>query len=66
MTTVQAIEQAVQQLPAADLAAFRRWFFQFDEAGWDAQMQADADADKLDDLADTALADYASGKVTEL
>ena len=52
MTTVLAIEQAIQKLPAADLAAFRRWFSQFDEAAWDKQIEA--------------LADYRSGKAKEL
>jgi hypothetical protein len=35
MTSIQAIEQAVQQLPAHDLAEFRLWFAQFDELAWD-------------------------------
>jgi hypothetical protein len=35
MTSVQAIEQAVEQLPAHDLGEFRRWFAQCDEAAWD-------------------------------
>ena len=51
MTTIQALEQAVQQLPPQELAEFRRWFTQFDEAAWDAQIEADAAAGKLDALA---------------
>lgn len=66
MTTVQAIEQAVQKLPTEELAEFRRWFVQFDEAAWDAQIEADAAAGRLDALAAEALADYRSGKATEL
>lgn len=66
MTTVQAIEQAVQQLPAEDLAEFRRWFTKFDEAAWDAQIEADAAAGKLDALAAEALAEYRNGKAREL
>lgn len=62
MTTIQAIEQAVKQLPAHDLAEFRRWFTQFDEAAWDMQIEADAEAGKLDALAAEALAEYRSGK----
>ncbi len=58
MTTVSAIELAVQKLPAADLAEFRRWFFQFDEAAWDAQIETDAVAGKLDALAAEARAEY--------
>ncbi|MDP2785836.1 MAG: hypothetical protein Q8O38_14785 [Sulfurimicrobium sp.] len=66
MTTIQAIEQAVQQLPAQDLAEFRRWFTQFDEAAWDAQIEADAAAGKLDALAAEAVAEYGNGKAREL
>jgi len=66
MTTIQAIEQAVQQLPAQDLAEFRRWFTQFDEAAWDAQIEADAAAGRLDALAAEAVAEYGNGKAREL
>jgi hypothetical protein len=66
MTTIQAIEQAVQQLPAQDLAEFRRWFTKFDEAVWDAQLEADAAAGKLDALAAEAVAEYGNGKAREL
>jgi len=66
MTTIQAIEQAVQQLPAQDLAEFRRWFTKFDEAVWDAQIEADAAAGKLDALAAEAVAEYGNGKAREL
>lgn len=66
MTTIQALEQAVQQLPPQELAEFRRWFTQFDEAAWDAQIEADAVAGKLDALAAEAAAEYSSGKTREL
>ena len=66
MTTIQAIEQAIQQLPAQELAEFRRWFTQFDEAAWDAQIEADAAAGKLDALAAEAVAEYSTGQAREL
>jgi hypothetical protein len=66
MTSIQAIEQAVEQLPAHDLAEFRRWFAQFDEAVWDVQIEADAGAGKLDALAAEALAGYHNGTAREL
>ncbi len=47
MISVDAIEQAVQRLPASELAEFRRWFSKFDEAAWDAQIEADAEAGQL-------------------
>jgi hypothetical protein len=66
MTTLQAVEQAIQQLPPADLVEFRRWFAEFDAAAWDEQIEADAKAGKLDNLAAEALAEYQAGKATEL
>jgi hypothetical protein len=66
MSNIQAIEQAVQQLPAHELAEFRQWFTQFDEAVWDAQIEADAGAGKLDALATEALAEYRKGTAREL
>jgi hypothetical protein len=66
MSSILAIEQAVQQLPAHEFAEFSRWFAQFNEAVWDAQIEADADAGKLDKLATEALAEYHNGSAREL
>ncbi len=66
MTTIQAIEQAVQRLPAAELAEFRSWFAEYDETQWDAQIERDAASGKLDAMAAEALAEYESGKAQEL
>jgi hypothetical protein len=66
MSSIQAIEQAIEQLPAHELAEFREWFAKFDESVWDAQIEADANAGKLDALAAEALADYQNGKAREL
>jgi hypothetical protein len=64
--TVQSLEQAVATLSPADLAEFRRWFAQFDTAAWDAQIEADAAAGKLDAMAAQALAEYQAGKARQL
>ena len=61
MGDVRSIEAAVASLPPADLAEFRRWFAEFDAAAWDAQIEADVAAGKLDALAEEALAEYRSG-----
>ncbi len=66
MATIQDIELAVQQLPKQELAEFRRWFAQFDESAWDAQIEADAGVGKLDALAAEALAEYHNGSAREL
>ncbi|BBL72607.1 hypothetical protein [Methylogaea oryzae] len=64
--TVEAIETAIQQLPPSELAEFRRWFMEFDASRWDAQIEADGTAGKLDSLANEALAEYRGGKAREL
>ena len=66
MTTIQAIEQAVQQLPAAELAQFRSWFAEYDENQWDAQIESDAASGRLDAMAAEALAEFESGQAQEL
>lgn len=66
MSTIEAIETAVSQLPPQDLAEFRRWFAEFDAAAWDKQIEDDATAGKLDALAAEAVAEYDTGKAREL
>lgn len=63
MTTIERLEQAVATPPnPADLAEFRRWFAAFDAKAWDAQIEADAVAGKLDSLSAEALAECRAGK----
>lgn len=66
MLTAEFVEQSVEQLPPEELAKFRRWYARFDADAWDAQIEADAAAGKLDVLAAEALADYHSGQAKEL
>ena len=66
MGNVQSIERAIEALPPAELAEFRSWFAEFDAAAWDAQIEQDAAAGKLDQLASEALAEYESGSAREL
>lgn len=66
MGNIKSIEKAVEALPPAELAEFRRWFAEFDAAAWDRQIDKDAAAGKLDNLAAEALADYRTGNAREL
>jgi hypothetical protein len=66
MGTVRSIETAIENLPPDELAEFRRWFAEFDAANWDAQIEADAAAGKLDALAAEALAEYRGGGAHEV
>jgi hypothetical protein len=66
MTSLASLEQAISELPPAELAELRRWFAEFDAAAWDAQIEADAQSGKLDALATEALAEYNAGKAQEI
>lgn len=61
MGDVKAIEKAVEALPPAELAEFRRRFAEYDGTAWDRQIETDAVSGKLDSLAAETLADYRSG-----
>ncbi len=54
------------QLSPEDLVAFRIWFSEFDAALWDRQLEADAAAGRLDQLAEEALHDLRDGRCTNL
>ena len=66
MENVKSIENAVKSLPPMELTEFRRWFAEFDGNAWDRQIEQDADAGKLDQLAADALADYHAGSARQL
>ena len=66
MSTITEIEQAVRQLPAEDLAAFRAWFAEFDAGIWDRQFEDDVAAGRLDALAEEAIEDLRQGRCTDL
>jgi len=66
MSTIDAIEQAIQSLSPIDLAKFRSWCAKFDAKAWDEQIEAVAAAGKLDALAAEALAEYKNGTAREL
>jgi hypothetical protein len=66
MTEVEQIARDIRDLTPTKLARFREWFAGFDAAEWDRQLDADVDADKLDKLADDALADHRAGRSQKL
>lgn len=66
MNTIREIEKAVEGLSPEELAAFRAWFAAFDSDAWDQEIEDDAAAGRLDDLADEALADLRAGRCTDL
>ena len=66
MTRLEEIENALQQLPPKDLAAFREWFAKFDAEQWDRQIERDVTEGRLDALADEALKDLREGRCNSL
>ena len=66
MSRVNDLERQVEGLSTEELAAFRRWFAEFDAEGWDRQFEADAKSGKLDSLADRARQAHVAGKSTKL
>jgi hypothetical protein len=64
--TTEDIEKAIEQLPPRELARFRAWFEAFDAKQFDAAIERDAEAGKLDALAEEALAEHRAGGSREL
>src|SRR3954463_5178065 len=65
MSQVEKIEDQIAELSAADLAALRRWFAEFDANVWDRQFEFDAMAGKLERLAENALQEHDAGRSTK-
>jgi hypothetical protein len=59
MTKVQAIEEQIKALSSDELAELRDWLLEHDWAEWDAQIEHDAAAGKLDKLFAKARQDHA-------
>jgi hypothetical protein len=66
MTTAEDIEKAVEQLAPRELARFRAWFEAFDAQQFDAAIERDISAGKLDAHADEALAAHRAGRSRDL
>ena len=66
MLQVKDIQVAIENLPQSEYARLRQWFAERDWAGWDKQIEADAEAGKLDFLIKEALAGKAHGDLKEL
>ena len=47
MSNVEAIEQQIEKVSPAELAAFRRWYAVFDAEAWDRQFETNVKAGKL-------------------
>ena len=61
MTRIEELEQDIMALSRSELAALRDWFQSYLADEWDRQIEADAEAGKLDHLAGQALAEHKAG-----
>ena len=66
MTIIHELQSAVMSLPQKDLARFRSWFYEFEAAQWDSQMEKDINDGNLDDLAEKAIDEFQRGEFKEL
>jgi hypothetical protein len=64
--TAEDIARALEQLDPSQLARFRAWFEAFDASRFDAAIEHDAQAGKLDELAEQALAAHRKGQSRDL
>ena len=62
MRKVEEIEDQIQRLSREEFAELRDWFLEQDWKAWDAQIEADAKAGKLEKLVSEAKAEYKSGQ----
>ena len=66
MTSVEEIQSAIVSLAPAEYACLRAWFMERDWEQWDQQIEADAQAGKLDFLIAEAMAEKAQGHLRDL
>jgi hypothetical protein len=66
MSKLDEIQCAIEHLPKRERYRLRSWFFDKDNAEWDAQIESDLIADRLKDLATKALLDLNQGTTKSL
>ncbi len=66
MTKLEKIEADIKSLSAEDIKSLGNWFAEFQADQWDAQIERDAKAGKLDKLAAEALKELDAGQARPL
>ena len=66
MRKVEEIERQIRELPSDEFTELCQWIAELDAEAWDAQIEKDVRAGRLDALAEKALAAHAAGKSTKL
>jgi len=66
LNEVELLEQRIAALDNVAFAKLRDWFVEFEQRRWDQKIETDESEGKLDVLINNALAEYKSGKASEL
>ena len=66
MSTVEAITAAIAELPPEQVAQIQAWLDERAAAEWDAQIEQDERAGRLDALAERARAEHRAGRTRPL
>ena len=61
MVKLSVIEDSVTKLSENEYEEFRQWFWNYENEKWDSQIETDISANKLDTIANEAIADYKKG-----
>jgi predicted transcriptional regulator len=64
--SIKEIEQAVSKLSRDELAAFRKWFMDFDWKAWDREIEEDVASGRLDAVIQEVDDDIRAGRVSDL
>jgi len=64
--SVEELEVVVSRLSAEELARFSRWFEEFRAQQWDAEIEGDIRAGRLDEAGRRADDDFEAGRCTPL
>lgn len=63
---IKEIESAIAQLPPSELAELAKWFEEFQARAWDARLEQDVRAGRLDELMRQAEQDFEQGRCEPL
>ena len=66
MSTIQEIESAITKLKPEEIRAVGKWLDELREQMWDKQIEADAQAGRLDKLMEEAKRDFEAGRCKPL
>lgn len=66
MTTIHEIKKAIEHLPKGQFAEIHDWIVEKDWKAWDAQIERDSNAGRLDFLIEEARTEHEAGKTRPL